>query len=401
MSGPLTGIKVVDLTSVLMGPYCTLMLGDLGAEVIKVESFQGDSTRYLGPSRSAGMSGPFLYIGRNKKSIVLDLKSKEGRDVVLQLAKEADVFIHSMRPQAIDKLDLSYEQVAAVNNRIIYCGAYGFQKDGPYGNKPAYDDIIQGASGLAAAQGKMAGTPQYMASAIADKTSGLMASNAIMAALYSRERTGEGQNIEVPMFESMVAYTLVEHMYGMTFDPPLGESLYPRVTSTFRKPYRTLDGYISVLIYNDKQWSNFFTMSGRPELKEDVRFCNIHSRTENIDELYHMIDDIMAMKTSQEWIAILGQADIPAMPLYWPEDLLSDPHLQQTGFFKKVDHPTEGKILDIGHPVRFSGFSKQENQMAPRLGQDSVDVLRELGYSPGKIQELLEQGITWCEGTKE
>ena len=347
------------------------------------------------------MSGPFLHLGRNKKSIVLDLKSKEGRDVVLKLAKEADVFIHSMRPQAIDKLGLSYEQVAAVNNQIIYCGAYGFHKDGPYGNKPAYDDIIQGISGLAAAQSKMAGTPQYMASAIADKTTGLIASNALMAALYCREKTGEGQNIEVPMFESMIAYTLAEHMYGMTFNPPLSNSLYPRVTSKFRKPYRTLDGYISVLIYNDKQWQNFFTMSGYPELKEDVRFCDIHSRTENIDELYQMVDDIMTTKISREWLEIVDQCDIPAMPLYQPEDLLSDPHLQQTGFFKKIDHPTEGEILDMSPPVRFSGFSRQENQMAPRLGQDSVDVLRDLGYSQGEIQVLMDQGITWNGGTEK
>jgi crotonobetainyl-CoA:carnitine CoA-transferase CaiB-like acyl-CoA transferase len=394
LSGPLNGIKVLDLTSVLMGPYCTFTLGDLGADVIKVESKKGDSTRYLGPARNHGMASFFLQIARNKKSIVLDLKTEEGKEVVLQLAKNADVFIHSMRPQAIEKLGLSYEEITKVNDRIIYCNTYGFRKDGPYGEKPAYDDIIQGASGLAAAQGDMTGTPQYMASVLADKTTGIVAANAILAALYYREQTGEGQNIEVPMFETMVAYSLVEHIYGLAFDPPIGTSMYPRATSKYRKPYRTRDGYICVVIYNDKQWSSFFKFSGHTELFDDERFKNITVRTEHINEIYQMLEGIIATKTTAEWQMMFEQADIPSLPLNRPEDLLEDPHLKEIEFFKKVEHPTEGSIIDVDFPVSFSKSKVKNRYFAPRLGEHSVQILSELGYNNDEIQELITKGIT-------
>lgn len=394
MSGPLNGIRVLDLTSVLMGPYCTLILGDLGAEVIKVETSKGDSTRYIGPARNAGMSSTFLQMGRNKKSIVLDLKTEKGKEVVLKLAKNADVFIHSMRPQAIEKLGLSYEEISKANRHIIYCATYGFRKDGPYGSKPAYDDIIQGASGLAAAQGEMTGVPQYMATVLADKTTGLMAANAILAALYHREQTGEGQHIEVPMFETMISYTLIEHIYGLAFDPPLAASLYPRAISKYRKPYRTLDGYICILIYNDKQWRSFFEYSGHREWMEDERFRDIAARTKHIDEIYKMVEEIMATKKTSEWLEIFEKADIPAMPLYKPEDLLQDPHLKQIGFFKKVDHPTEGQIIDMDFPVTFSKSRLEIRSLAPRLGEHSVQILSELGYSPREIDDFIKEGIT-------
>ncbi|MGG1677201.1 CaiB/BaiF CoA transferase family protein [Neobacillus sp. NRS-1170] len=398
MSGPLSGIRVLDLTSVLMGPYCTMLLGDLGAEVIKVETHQGDNSRYSGMERNPGMGGSFLYINRSKKSIVLDLKTKTGSDALLKLAQKADVFLHTMRPDAIEKLGLSYDAVKQSNPEIIYCGAYGFSKDGPYHTKPAYDDIIQAASGLVAAQTALSGQPQYMATVLADKSAGLMVFGAILSALYYRERTGEGQNIEVPMFETMVSYTMVEHMRGMTFDPPVGPALYNRVISKNRKPYRTLDGYISVIVYNDKQWRAFFNLVGQPELIQDERFKDFGARMNYIDQLYGMVEEMMATKSTTEWLELLEKADIAAMPVYQPEDLLNDPHLKEIGFFKKVTHPTEGNMFEVGIPVRFSNSPAKVARHAPRLGENSVEILTELGYSPQDIKQMLAQGVT-LDGT--
>lgn len=395
MSGPLSGIRVIDLTSVLMGPYCTQLLGDMGADVIKVESDKGDSTRHIGPARHKGMAGTFLHLGRNKRSIVLDLKKEEGKQALLKLIEDADVFVHSMRDQAIEKLGLSYEQLMKVNPNIIFCGAYGFSKNGPYGSKPSYDDIIQGASGLAAAQGEMTGTPQYMASALADRITGLMMLNSILAALVHREKTGEGQHIEVPMFETMTFYTMIEHFYGLTFDPPLGPAYYPRLTSKYRKPFQTKNGYISVMVYNDKQWASFFRLSGSPELIEDERFSNIGDRTNHIAELYTMVEEIMLSKTTEEWMDILNEADIPAMPVLRPENLFDDPHLKQIQFFEKVNHPTEGQIWNFKFPSQFSKTPAKLNRFAPRLGEQSREILKEIGYSEQEMSDLFDKGISY------
>jgi crotonobetainyl-CoA:carnitine CoA-transferase CaiB-like acyl-CoA transferase len=393
MSGPLKGIRVLDLTSVLMGPYCTMLLGDLGADVIKVESKRGDTLRYLGPAQNKAMGSLYLQLGRNKKSIVLDLKSQRGKEVLLRLARDVDVFVHSMRPQAIDKLGLSYEEINKVNENIIYCATYGFSKDGPYATKPAYDDIIQGASGLVASQEAMTGTPQYMATVLADKTTGIMASNAIMAALFYRLQTGEGQNIEVPMFETMVSYNMIEHLYGLAFEPPLGNSFYPRVISKFRKPYKTKDGHICVMVYNDNHWKSFFEVTGNQYMLEDPRFKDITTRTKHINEIYQMIEEIILTKTSEKWLSILAEADIPAMPVNKPEDLLKDPHLKEIGFFREVDHPTEGKIINMAFPVNFSKTKAEIKNFAPRLGEDSISILENFGYSTNDIKAMIEEGI--------
>ncbi|KAB2336218.1 CoA transferase [Cytobacillus depressus] len=395
MKGPLSGLRVLDLTSIIMGPYCTQILGDMGADVIKVESIDGDVTRFIGPARHTGMSSTFLHLGRNKRSIVLNLKKEEGKKALFKLVETADIFVHTMRPKAIQKLGISYEEIVTVNNNLIYCGAYGFSKNGPYGDKPAYDDMIQGASGLAAAQTELSGSPQYMGTVMADKTTGLMMLNAILAALYHREKSGEGQNIEVPMFETMSAYTLIEHMYGLTFDPPLDSSFYPRVISKYRKPYQTADGYISVTIHSDKQWSNFFTLSGNTELIHDERFQDIEARTKHTDELYMMIEEIMISKKTREWLNILEKADIPVMPILKPEDLLVDPHLQQINFFEKVNHPSEGDIWNINFPVQFSKTPILIEHFAPRLGEHSKEILCEIGYSEQETIHLFEQGVSF------
>ncbi len=392
--GALSGIRVIDLTSVLMGPYCTMILGDLGADVIKVESPEGDTMRYVGPSRSAGMGSVFLNGNRNKRSVVLNLKHPQGREVLLKMIRQSDVFIHSLRPNAMEKLGLTYQELSKENPTLIYCGAYGFRKEGPYGTWPAYDDIIQGISGLAAAQGQMTGEPRYVAGVVADKTTGLTALYAVLAALFHRERTGEGQEVEVSMFETMVSFNLLEHLYGLTFQPPLGQAYYPRATSVFRKPYRTKDGYISVLVYKDKHWKSFFTMIGKPELLEDERFKDLQARTEHIHELYRLVEEALRTKTTHEWMDLLEKADIPVAPLHDVEGLLEDPHLREIGFFEQVEHSTEGTILHIGFPVRFSRTPAHTQRLAPRLGEHSVEVLREFGLQEEEIRQLIHEGVT-------
>lgn len=378
MSGPLKGVKVIDLTAVLMGPFCTQILADLGADVIKIETETGDGTRYIGPTRTEGMGSIFLNTNRNKRSVVLNLKTDEDKDVLYNLIKDADVFVHTLRPQAIKKLGLTYEELKKYNDQLIYCAGYGFGEGGPYSGKPAYDDIIQAASGLAAVQGVANDEPSYMATILADKNTGLMMAISILSALHYREKEGIGQQIEVPMFETMVYYTVIEHLYGYVFDPPIGGSYYPRLTTKYRKPYKTKDGYISVVVYNDKHWENFFTLIGKPELFEDERYNNIAGRTENIEELYKMVNDILLTKTTKEWIKLFEEADIPVMPVNEPHDLLTDPHLQSVNFFEKVEHPTEGKIYDMRFPVIFSKSEIKRRRLAPKLGEHTKEVLNEV-----------------------
>ncbi|PWA11955.1 CoA transferase [Pueribacillus theae] len=314
---------------------------------------------------------------------------------MFKLIESADVFIHSMRHQAIEKLGFSYEEVAKVNPAIIYCGGYGFSKQGPYASKPAYDDMIQGASGLAAAQSETSGKPQYMATVLADKATGLMMANTILAAAYYRKKTGEGQYIEVPMFETIASFTLLEHMYGATFTPPIGSSLYPRLTSKYRKPYETEDGFISVIVYNDKQWKKFFEISAYPEFSVDIRFRDLASRTKHINELYQLLEKVILTKKTEEWLEIFEKADIPAMPMNIPEDLLGDPHLNAINFFEKMNHPSEGDYWNMSFPATFSKTPVKLNHFAPRLGEHSKEILQEAGYSEQAIDSLLESGVTF------
>lgn len=394
MSGPLSGIRVLDLTTVIMGPYCTQLMGDMGAEVIKVESPDGDTTRHTGPARHPGMAALFLNVNRNKRSIVLDLKKPPGRSALLRLAQTCDVFIYSMRPRTIAKLGLTYEEVRAVNESIIYCATFGFGQDGPYRHKPAYDDMIQGLSGFAALQGRAEGEPQYIKSVIADKTTGMAALYSILAALYHRERTGEGQAIDVPMFETMVAHLMVEHLYGMAFDPPLGPAVYPRTTSPYRKPYPTTDGYICILPYSDKHWMRFFELAGRPDLVHDKRIRDVSERTKHIDELYKLVSELTETRTTAEWLDTLDRADIPAVPMNTTEDLFHDPHLDAVGFFELAEHPTEGMIRHTAIPTTFSETPGEIARFSPRLGEHSVEILTEVGYDADEIEALLENMVT-------
>jgi crotonobetainyl-CoA:carnitine CoA-transferase CaiB-like acyl-CoA transferase len=396
MSGPLEGVKIIDITTVLMGPYATQILGELGADVIKVESPAGDNVRNVGASRNPGMAGIFLHVNRNKRSIVLDLKQAAGREALLRLAATADVLIYNVRPQAMARLGLDYEAVASVNPRILYVGVYGYGQGGPYAAKPAYDDLIQGAVAIPTLT-MQAGSdiPRYAPNALVDRFVGMSAANAVSAGLYHRLRTGEGQAIDVPMFETMAQFILGDHMAGETFVPPIGPAGYARILNEHRRPYVTKDGYLCVMFYNDKQWQTFFRLIGKPEIMEtDPRFRTIASRTEHIHELYRMVAEILATRTSADWTAALEAADIPVMPMNTLESLMKDPHLEAVGFFEVVDHPSEGRVRSMAIPTTWSRSSPQVTRHAPRLGEHSQEILAAAGYSPAEIDTLAAQGVT-------
>ena len=375
-TGPLAGVRVIDLTTVAMGPYATQILGDMGADVIKVESPDGDVFRYAAPARSPAMGAAYMNLNRNKRSVVLDLKEPGDREKLLGLAQDADVFVYNVRPQSMRKLGLDYETLAARNPRIIYCGTYGFSERGPYAGQPAFDDIIQAMSGIAALQGRNGEAgPEYVNTIIADKAAGLTAAYAIAMALYEREKSGRGQAIEVPMFETIVSFTLLEHMAGATFVPAEHAMGYERVLSPNRKPYATKDGHIGLLPYTTSQWQRFFAAAGEAELAKDARVTDPATRSRNINFLYAELARIVATRTTAEWVEALKDADIPMTPVRTPEELLDDPHLAAIGFFRQATHPSEGEVRTIGIPVTFSRTPGNIRSLPPTLGEHTQEVL--------------------------
>jgi crotonobetainyl-CoA:carnitine CoA-transferase CaiB-like acyl-CoA transferase len=392
--GPLQGVRVVDLTTVMLGPFCTQILGEMGAEVIKIETPDGDVNRWTGESRSPGMSTGQLIKGRNKRSIVLDLKIVEAREAFEKLIKTADVFVHNIRPKAASRLAIDYETIAELNPSIIYASATGFGEAGPFADKPAYDDLIQGASGIASLYGKVTGTPRYIPSVMADKTTGLFLSNYISMALFHKERTGEGQKLHVPMYETFTAFVISEHMQGQTFVPATGPAGYTRMLTVHRKPYETMDGFICVVPYTQKHWMNFLTLVGEQNLIEDPRFSSQTERTKNIDALYEIVSDSMKTRTTSDWLITLTDADIPAGPMNSPEDLFDCPHLDAVGMFPEIEHPTEGRIKHIKVPVTFSKTPGGLYRHSEKLGESTHAVLSELGFSKAEIINLQNTGAT-------
>jgi crotonobetainyl-CoA:carnitine CoA-transferase CaiB-like acyl-CoA transferase len=390
--GPLDGLTILDLTTVLMGPYATQILADMGADVIKVESPEGDIVRQIGPGRTPGMGGMFLNANRGKRSIAIDLKHPDGRDALLRLAKKADAIVYNVRPQAMARLGLDYETLAAVNPAIVYVGVFGYGQSGPYASKAAYDDLIQGASTiptLMAAAGD--GTPRYVPITLADRVVGLMAVNAILGGLMHQQRTGVGQRIDVPMFESMTDFVLIDHFGGLTYDPPLDRGGYARLLSRYRRPYQTSDGHICVLIYNDKQWRSFFEAIGQPEFLDQPRFANHAARHENIDEIYEEVGRILLGRSTAEWRELLERADIPVMPMHTLETILDDPHLAAVGFFKTIEHPVEGRIRQMRVPSTWSVTQPEAGGPAPTLGEHGQEILSEAGFSLDEITQLGER----------
>lgn len=390
--GPLSGVRVLDLTSVLMGPYCTQIMADLGADVIKVESPDGDTSRYVGPTKTPGRSGMFANLNRGKRGVVLDLRNPRGLALCLRLAAKADIVLHSMRKPAIERLGLDYAAVAAVNPGVIYASLYGFGKDGRYSGMPAYDDTIQAISGLAMLQAEINPEPQYVTTVVGDKVCALSAAYAVMAALFHRQRGGGGQEIEIPMFEVMTSFLLIEHIAGAVYDPPMGRPVYSRVVTPYRRPYKTTDGYLSVLVYNDKQWLRFAELSGRLGLDADTRFRSQSARSDNIAAFCAMVAEILAERTSSEWIELLEKAEIPVARLNSTEDLYSDPHLADVGFFKTIDDPLDGALRMPSAPVRFSQTPGGYDRAGPMLGEHTGEVLRELGVNDADQDELEQSG---------
>jgi crotonobetainyl-CoA:carnitine CoA-transferase CaiB-like acyl-CoA transferase len=384
----------VDCTTVVLGPWAGQQLGDLGADVVKVEPPEGDTTRQLGPMRNPDMGAFYLAVNRNKRSIVLDLKQASARKVLVRLAEKADVLIHNYRPQAARRLGLSYEMFRAVNPRLVYVGTYGFRATGPYGNKPAYDDVIQAASGLATLQASIMGEPRYVPTIVADKTSSMTLLAHILAALYHQARTGEGQEIEVPMFESLAAWVMVEHLYGETFVPPIDSPGYKRILNRYRRPFKTKDGYLAILPYSDQNWRDFFTLAGRQDLLDDPRFKTFATRLRHIEILYGELNDIAPSRTNAEWLTELDRLNIPAMVVNSLESLLHDPQLEATGFWQVVEHPSEGTMRMPGIPATYGKTPGAIRRLPPRLGEHSLEILRESGLDPSEIDALLASGAT-------
>ena len=395
MSGPLEGVKIVEFTSVVLGPWACQILGDMGAEVIKIEPPAGDTNRHLGPHNVNGdMSALFLTCNRNKRSIVLDLKTPEGKEAALKLAGQADVMIHNFRPRAMDRLGLDYGTIRKINPDIIYCATYGYSKKGPYGDKGALDDSIQAGSGIAMLMSMVEGEPRYLPTILADKTTGMAVVNAVTAALFYRERHGRGQEIEVPMYETMVSFVMVEHLWGQTFDPPIGKAGYTRLMSLHRRPYKTKDGYIAVLPYWDNHWKTFCEVVERPDMLTDPRFRDMKTRLANIDVSYAETGKALAKKTTQEWLDLFRPTNVPHMVVNTLDGLIDDPQLTETGFWQMADHPTEGRIRMAKTPYNFSESPTEIRRLPPRLGQQSAEILREAGYSDDKIQQMFDRSIT-------
>lgn len=389
----LKGIRVLDLSSVVLGPFASQLLGDLGAEVIKVEPPEGDIFRSAAPARNRGMGAGFLNLNRNKRSLALDLKSARGREVLYRLVARADVLLHNMRPGAVARLGLESERLLAANPSLVYCAAVGFGGDGPYAGEPAYDDVMQAVSGLASLPMETDREPAFIPTVLVDKICGLYTAFGIVSALLARERGGQGGAVETPMFESMVSFLMAEHLGGHVFDPPLGGLRYQRVMSPHRRPYRTADGYIAVLPYATKHWQSFFRLVGEETLAGEAWLADASQRSERVGELYQALAEAMPSRTTAEWLAALKPLDIPCSPVNRLENLLDDPHLTAVRFFRRVEHPSEGALTSLRHPLRFPGAEEQPDLPAPALGQQGAEILGEHGFSAEEIEQLVNAGV--------
>jgi crotonobetainyl-CoA:carnitine CoA-transferase CaiB-like acyl-CoA transferase len=388
-SGPLAGVRVLDLTINVLGPVATMILGDMGADVIKIETPEGDPNRQNGPARHPNMAAMHLNMNRNKRSVTLNLKRPEAREALLRMVESADVFIHSMRPAAAQRLGIDYEEIARRNPRIVYGYGCGYMPGGSRENDPAFDDVVQGEAGIADLMLRSVGQARYLPTVLVDKFCGYMLASAVGMALYARERSGVGQLVRVPMLETIVAFNLQEHLWGGVFDPPMGSGVgYVRLLSEHRRPYETRDGHICVLAVNDEQWRRLLPTIGRPELVTDPRFSTVDGRMRNIDHVYGVVSDQMKTQTTAEWHRLLDAIDIPNGAMARFEDMLNDAYLNETGFFHRYEHPSEGPMLTPCVPTQFSATPGGIHRHPPRLGEHNAEVFAALGYSEQEIDTL-------------
>lgn len=390
MSGPLAGVRVIEIATMLMAPYATQILGDMGADVIKVEAPDGDPVRGIGPLRNPGMGAIYLQVNRSKRSVVLDLKSEAGRTAVLDLTATADVVVTNVRPKALGRLGIDYKAVSARNPKVIFTSLFGYGQAGRHASKPAFDDLIQGAVAVPwlshAADG---GEPRYAPTAIVDRGVALFAVGQITAALFHRQRSDKGQEIAIPMFEMMASFVLGDHFGGHAFEPPLGDAGYPRMLNPYRKPYPTADGFICVMIYTDRHWRSFFDAIGKAkEFDRDDRYHSMNARSRHIADIYRDLAELLRTRSTAEWLGLFDKADIPAMALSSIDELLKDSHLNESGFFSSEQHPSEGRLRAMAYPSTWSVSQPGATRHAPSLGEHTREVLAELGYDTARIDAL-------------
>jgi len=390
VSGPLAGVRVVDLTTIVVGPICTRTLADYGADVIKVEAPGGDLLRTMAEgSRNPGMSGKFINFNRNKRSVGLDIKQPEGLDALRRLIDKADVFVSNVRPEGLARAGLDYESLARTNPRLIHCSILAFGRGGRYFNRPAYDPVIQSLSGVAGTIARATGEPRFVPMVMSDHTSGLIAAQAIGFALYRREKTGKGEAIDVPMLENMASFVASEHLGAATFEPPVGPTGDGRLLSPNYRPVPTKDGYVTVRPNTNAQAFAFFDAIGRPELKTDPRFDSAASRTKNAKAYFEVQATCLGHKTTDEWVELFDKLDVPAARYNTIDDLMTDPHLKDVGFFREEEHPSEGKIRRSKLANVFSGGARESESHAPLYGEHTREILKELGYSAAEVDKMV------------